>query len=184
MASLYRHFPGAQALVFSLGLLASGLVFAEPQDGFGLALGPVAHSAHITIAGVKQHYTSSGAGLTADAQFVFSNQWSINPSIQFALEKARGDITDTLTNSQAGLQLRHWSGNGFVAPILIYSVEDVISGGVVRRAEYGPGIGIMGGWEAPAGLTLAVQADAPESLFFSSSKRRAGLWLQIGYRWH
>lgn len=165
-------------------LLVPSLALAEPQDGFGIAVGPTSHTANVVISGVKQHYDSSGAGVTVDAQFVFNDSWSLNPSVQVAVEKATGDLTNTLTNSEAGLQLRHWSGNWFVAPVVLYSVEDVLQGSVVQRAEYGPGVGLIGGWESPSGLTLSLQADAPESLYFSTSQRRTGLWLDLGYRWH
>ena len=180
MGPFYRRLAGL--LIFSAAILPPA--YAEPQDGFGLAVGPTSHTATVIISGVKQHYDSSGAGLTADAQFVVNDSWSINPSVQIALEKARGDLTNNIGNSEAGLQLRHWTGNVFIAPVLLYSVEDVLNGTVVQRVEYGPGVGLIGGWESPTGLTLSVQADAPESLYFSSSQRRTGLWLQLGYRWH
>lgn len=180
MKSFCRRLAGL--LTLSLAALPVSAL-AEPQNGFGLAIGPTAHHARVVAFGAHQTYNSAGFGITADAQFVVNDNWSINPVLQAALEKAHGDITNNLGNSQAGLEFRRWFGNGFVAPVLIYSLEDVLKNGV-QRAEYGPGVGLVTGWESPAGLTVSLQVDAPESLYFSSNQRRAGAWLQFGYRWH
>lgn len=179
-----KRFTGVIRLPLAALLLYAVDASAAPQEGFGLGLAASAHDVHMTSQNFSQRYHSAGMGLVGDAQFVFSDSFSLNPALQLTVEKASGDLTNTLVNSQAVLQFRCWRENTFIAPLLAYSVEDALSGSVIKRAEYGPGIGLAAGWESPDGVTLQAQADLPESLYFSSSQRRAGAWLSIGYRWH
>jgi hypothetical protein len=175
-------------ILAALGLLlVTGSACAEPREGFGLAIGPVFHHSHEVLdqgKGNTLNFNSAGIGLSGDAQFVLDAQWSANPFLQFSVERASGDITNYLGNAQAGLAIRRWSGDWYVAPILELNDEQTYQKKVIARSTFGPGIGFATGWESPTGLTTALQVDAPQLLNFSANSLHAGVWLTVGYRWH
>ena len=174
-----------KGIIYSLMLLLlAPASVADPQNGFSFAIGAAYHDARVSINDVPmEHYQASGLGIDGDAQFVVNEHWSVNPFLQAAAEYATGDLRTHLFNSQGGLEIRHWWGNVYVSPMLDFGAEQLYKGATITRASFGPGVGLATGWESPQGWLIRLQADAPESLYFSANQRRAGAWLLFGYRW-
>ena len=181
-------FQGWRSLTALCLLLATTVARADPQEGFGLAIGPTFHHSHEVInPGSGQttlNFNSAGMGLSGDAQFVLDSQWSANPFVQLSAETASGDTKSHLGNDQAGLAIRRWYGDWYLAPILEISDEQIYTGRTISRSTFGPGLGVGLGWESPTGLTLGLQLDAPQVLNFNANDLHAGTWLTVGYRWH
>ena len=166
-------------------LLFPALSHADPQPGFGLALALAEHHADVSFNQAPfQVYNSHGAGLAGDAQFVINPNWSLDPYLEFAYEHSHGDVQTALINASGGLMLRHWWQNVYVGPALEYGGEGLLQNQTVSRSSFGPGVGVGLGYESPRGLTLGLQVDAPQALYFSRNQRRSGAWLTLGYRWH
>ncbi len=167
-------------------LLAGGLSVghADPQAGFGLALALSEHHADVSFnPPVFERYNSHGMGLAGDAQFVINPQWSLNPYLQWAYEYSH-DEAASLINASGGLTLRHWWNNVYLGPVLEYDVEGLLQNRRIVRSSFGPGLGLGLGYESVQGLTLGLQLDAPQALYFSRNQQRTGAWLTLGYRWH
>ncbi len=158
---------------------------AENQDGFSLAVGPSAHYANVTVfnQSSRQVYESVGVGVYGDAQFVLDERWSLNPYLQTAWEHSHGQLNTPLLNSEGGLQLRRWYNNFYLGGALNFSSEQVLQHQGIVRADFGPGVSAVFGWENPDGLTYGLQLDAPQSGNGGVSHRAAvAVW--CGYRWH
>ncbi len=159
--------------------------WSEPQEGFSLAAGGMAHMAHDRFGdGPYRNYDSSGVALYGDAQFVVNQRWSLNPYLLLGLEKAHGDSAQNLGNSSGGLQLRHWWGNGYAGANINYSIEQMLKGGTVQSATFGPGVGLDAGYESPSGLVFGAGLDFPQVLYFNGTNHHSGVWVVLGYRWH
>jgi hypothetical protein len=182
-----------RAAVFALiGLLLLSLApraRAEPKSGLGLAAGPVHHRYRLLEdVGEDLVFSSTGLSLSGDAQFVFNDSWSVNPALQFSLEKTT-NIFNSVENTEgrvfaysALFQLRHWLGNAYLALHLgVYQeVFRSRSGQVFERAHEGGGGAV--GWESPGGLALALLGDVESPL--PHADRIYALRFNIGYRWH
>ena len=169
------------AVLACLALLPAGLAWGLPRNGIGVQAGVVGHSfVQPLVGGGERDFTSAGPSLAADAQFVWSDRWSINPAVLFSPEKITGgNIEGELVSYAALLQLRHWRENGYLG-VHIGIFKQVIR--TPRRTfDTGDGgFGFAAGWEGERGLLLGVQYDWERAI---TGERIQALRAQIGYRW-
>ena len=161
--------------VFVLLLACPALLRADPAHGFGVTLGGVTAS--------QGGVTSSGLSLGGDAQFVFDRAWSLNPFLMVSLERASA-TRQIVSDALGGLQLRRWVGEYYVGPQLFFHDRLLVGGGTVSSSQYGPGVGLVAGWEGAGGFSAGAQVDALEGQFLNPGDRRNALRVYVGYRWH
>ena len=146
-------------------------VLAGPVSGFGIYLGP--------IGATEDSFETVGVGFGADAQFVINDSWSLNP---FLMSSAERDTDSTITGTTAdilvGLQLRYWSGNWFAGPQAFFHDKIIIDSGI-SESLYGPGLGVLAGYEAVSGWGVESQLDAG----MAETEIRYALRLNLTYRW-
>jgi hypothetical protein len=169
------------AVLACCALLPAGLARGGPQNGIGVYGGAVGHAfVQPLVGGGERDFTSAGPSLAADAQFVWTERWSINPAVLVSPERITGgNIEGELVSYASILQLRHWLGNGYLgAQIGIY--KQVIR--TPRRTfDTGDaGFGFAAGWEGERGLLFNVQYDWERAL---TGERIQALRAQLGYRW-
>jgi len=147
---------------------------AAPGNGLGLTVGGVSAS--------QAGMDSSGASLGVDAQFACNARWSINPYIMFSYERATAP-RQNLSDNLAGMQFRYWIGGVYLGPHVFFHDRLIYGGTNVANSQYGPGAGVVLGWEGTGGFTLGAQVDALEAQFLQSAERRTAVRAYVGYRW-
>lgn len=170
-----------ELLLLLLGATAVGLpnnAWADPGNGFGLYAGAIKATDGVLGGAGWSH----GVTLAGDAQFTISNSWSINPYLLVSAE--HGDLGSE-SNNVAGLQLRYWMDEIFVAPQILFHDRMLHSHG--QGSTYGTGLGLAVGWEGDSGWILQLQYNTFEGQFYSGfsnrSTARSDFGLQLGYRW-
>ena len=148
---------------------------ADPVNGFGVTLGGVTAS--------QGGLTSSGVSLGGDAQFVLDGAWSINPCLMVSLERASA-TGQNVSDNLGGIQFRRWLGPVYFGPQVFFHDRLLYGSGTVSSSQYGPGLGLVLGWEGAAGWSTGVQVDALEGQFLNPGDRRNALRVYAGYRWH
>jgi hypothetical protein len=154
---------------------------AEPQGGFGLAGGLALHAGRVpAIGGPGQSYSSGGASLAGDAQFVINERWSLNPYLLLSLERSDAPLSATISNGAAGLELRRWRGGHYLGLRTGAYVELIASSTNVSTA-YGPGLGMSLGGEREDGFSWGLSLDLSRVTLVSVN--HIGLRLNVGRRW-
>ena len=161
---------------FLLVLAALPGLHADPANGIGLVVGAVSAS--------QGGVTSTGQSLGVDAQFgLKGGAWSINPYLMVSMEKDK-DGSEKRSDNLGGVQFRRWVGPVYFGPQLFFHDRLLLSGGNVTNSQYGPGAGVVLGYEARGGFTFGAQLDALEAQFLQSADRRNAVRVYLGYRWH
>ena len=157
-----------------LAFAASGLQ-AEPANGFGVTVG--------WVSAAQGGVSSSGTSLGVDAQFALDDHWSLNPMLMVSLETTSSSSL-RLSDNLGGLQCRRWAGPVYFGPQLFFHDRLQMVGGQVVNSQYGPGVGVVLGWEGASGLSVGAQVDALEGQFLNPTDRRNAVRVHVGYRWH
>jgi len=161
---------------FLLLLAALPALRADPANGFGLTVG--------TVSASQGGVASTGGSLGADAQFCLKGgTWSINPYLMISMEKEK-DGSEKRSDNLGGVQFRRWVGPVYFGPQLFFHDRLLLSGGNVTNSQYGPGAGVVLGYEARGGFTVGAQLDMLESQFLNTVDRRNAVRVYLGYRWH
>ena len=153
-----------------------------PQSGIGLYGGVVGHAFYQPLlGGDARDFSSAGAALAGDAQFVWNDEWSVNPAFQVSLERITGgNIAGDLFAYSALLQVRRWRGDVYAAAhVAIY--KEVIRAQVRTFGTGDGGFGVAAGWEAVGQPLINVQYDWERAL---TGERIQALRVQFGYRCH
>lgn len=155
--------------------------WAAPRNGIGLAIGPAAHSFFLPARPADIEFDSAGIGLTADAQFVWTENWSINPAVVGSLEKStNGPVDRDVESIAAILQVRYWSGDFYLgAHVGIY--KSTIRSEIQTLFTEEGGIGMAAGYETGSGLIFNFQLDNEQVL---SGNNILAARLLAGYRWN
>jgi len=162
-------------------LLTASAVWGLPHNGIGLYTGPVGHSfVQRLVGGGIREFDSAGWGVAGDAQFVWNDQWSINPTMMFSLEKiTEGNIEGDLVAYASALQVRRWWEDTYLG-VHFGIYKEVIRAPTRTFGTGDGGIGFATGWEGDGGLLLNFQYDWERVL---TGERIQAIRLQIGYRW-
>jgi hypothetical protein len=160
---------------------ATAVAAAEPgpHNGFGLAAGLAAHRVPVNPAPEESTYTSAGASLAGDAQFVVNERWSLNPFLMLSLEHVHGRVDGTASNGAAGFEVRRWA-SGFYAGLHVGYYVELLNARGNTGTSYGPGLGASFGHESGSGFTWGVQVDAMRGF---AAVIHGGLRLHVGWRW-
>jgi len=151
------------------------LLQAEPVNGFGVTVGGVSAS--------QGGLNSAGGSLGVDTQFAVNASWSLNPYLMVSLEKATA-TSQKVSDNLGGIQFRRWAGPVYFGPQIFFHDRLLINGGQVVSSQYGPGAGVVLGWEGARGWSMGAQLDALEAQFLNTVDRRNAVRVYLGYRWH
>jgi len=154
-------------------------VQAAPDNGFGLYLGGVSSRD-------SSLYGNSNGGLVgADVQFMVNDRWSLNPYLLLGSEST--DSSFDLVHGEGGVQVRYWmTGNWFLGGEVFEQDSLLKRGGTVGTSTYGPGIGVLAGWESDSHWSVMLATkymNMPGTVYGAVSYRSEALLL-IGYRFH
>lgn len=159
--------------------LWAGQAQAAPDNGFGLYLGAVSSSDS------SLYGTSTGGLVGADVQFMVNDRWSLNPFLLLGSEST--DRSFDADHGEGGLQARYWmTNNWFLGGELLEQDTLLRRGGTVGTSTYGPGIGVVAGWESDSHWSVLLAAKymtMPGTIYGSVSHRSEALLL-IGYHWY
>ncbi len=158
---------------------------AEAKNGFGLDVGITSNH----MSDPFGNYQSAGLSLGLDYQFAISPNFSINPFLMSSGESTSGAIVSGTTASHGilGLQLRYWMDDWFIGGHLA-GYSEVLSNSVgnttVSTTAHGGGVGLVGGWENPAGgMFVMGQLDSANLQYTGFTSKLTGFRLSVGYRW-
>jgi hypothetical protein len=153
-------------------VICSGIAAADPQNGIG---------AYVGLIGAKEGGSESkGLSLGMDAQFASKDKWSLNPYLMVSAE--RDSASKTLADGLAGLQVRRWFDDWFVGGQFFVHDTLVFSNSTVQSSTYGPGMGIVSGFEYANGWGVEVQSESFE--YASQGVPRNAVRLHLTYRWY
>lgn len=147
-------------------------VVADPQNGFGVYAG--------VISAKEGSLSSHGLSLGADAQFTFSEQWSLVPYLMVSRESS--GTAWSVSDDLAGLQVRRWFGEVFLGVQGLVHARLLLSNGTVERSAYGPAGGLVGGVELASGWGFELQTDWLENTNTIGTRRNA-VRAHLTYRW-
>lgn len=165
--------PGWYAGFVAASAICCGVASAAPQNGIGAYAG--------LIGATENGTTSKGLSLGVGAQFVISNEWSLNPYLLVSAERAPD--SKTVSDGLAGLHLRRWFGDWFVGAQVFVHDRIVSGSGNVQSSAYGLAAGALAGFEYASGWGAEVQTDSFESTNTTGVRRNA-IRLHLTYRWH
>jgi hypothetical protein len=153
--------------------IASSASLAGPANGAAVLAGG--------IAAREGEMSSRGLSIGADAQFVFGDHWSFNPTIMLSAE--RESASRRISDGIAGLQLRRWMGDWFAGAHFFAHVRAIVVDNTITRTNYGPAGGVVAGFERSSGWGAAIQIDAFENTNVQGTFRNA-VRLHLTHRWH
>ncbi len=153
---------------------------AATDNGFAVYVGGV-HSNDSDISG---YGTGKGFALGVDAQFVVSDDWSLNPYLLLSSETT--NQTYDVVNGEGGLQARYWIGSWFLGPQFLFHDTLLKQSGTVGQSLYGPAVGLTFGWEGKSGWSVVLEANTLESGTTQAVPKndRSDVLLLVGYRWY
>jgi hypothetical protein len=160
-------------ILMTICLFNSAMSLASPQNGFGSYGG--------LISATEGGSSSKGLSLGADAQFVVTDKWSLNPYLMLSAEKnsASNNISDALV----GLQARYWFSEWFIGGHIFEHDRIIYGNGNTQNSAYGVAGGMLAGFENSNGWGSEVQTDFFETAYPTSVKRNA-IRLNLTYRWY
>ena len=154
---------------------------AAPRNGIGLGVDLTWHSFLLPYAPTDVEFTSAGLGLTVDAQFVWTDSWSINPALLLSIEKTLYGPEDWDVLSYGTLlQVRYWVGNAFLAGHSGILIE-VLRSEVQTLSTRGGVVGVAAGYEPGNGLIFNLQLDWER---FEREGTILGARFLFGFRWY
>lgn len=159
-------------LAVAASAICSGIAAAGPQNGFGAYVG--------LIGATEGPASTKGLSLGMDAQFSSKDNWSLNPYLMVSAE--RDSASRSLADGLAGLQIRRWFDDWFAGVHGFVHDRLVFAHGSVQSSSYGPGLGVVAGFELADGWGTELQTNLFEST--ATSDTRNALQLSLTYRWH
>ena len=164
--------PALRWLALVVACATNGTSIAAPANGAAVGAG--------VIAAREGEMSSRGLSIGADAQFVFNERWSLNPTIMISAE--RESASRRISDGLAGVQLRRWVGDWFVGAHFFAHARAIIVDNTITRTNYGPAGGVVAGFEGTSGWGAALQIDAFENTNVQGTFRNA-VRLHLTHRW-